>query len=81
MESIIVACIPGVVTLVGVILSNSKSRAAFETKLDALTEKVEKHSQPISKSSSRADWLPPLAPDDSRRQFGCSASYVSDIGL
>jgi hypothetical protein len=27
MESIIVACITGVVTLVGVILSNSKSRA------------------------------------------------------
>ena len=37
MESIIVACITGVVTLVGVILSNSKSRAVMEVKLDALT--------------------------------------------
>lgn len=42
MESIIVACITGVVTLVGVILSNSKSRAVMEVKLDALTAKVEK---------------------------------------
>ena len=45
MESIIVACITGVVTLIGVILSNSKSRAVMEVKLDALTEKVEKHNQ------------------------------------
>ena len=45
MESIIVACITGVVTLVGVILSNSKSRAVMEVKLDALTAKVEKHNQ------------------------------------
>ncbi|MBR3224856.1 MAG: hypothetical protein IKF78_06000 [Atopobiaceae bacterium] len=36
MESIIVACITGVVTLVEVILSNSKSRAVMEVKLDAL---------------------------------------------
>ena len=36
MESIIVACITGVVTLVGVILSNSKSRAVMEVKLDKL---------------------------------------------
>lgn len=45
MESIIVACITGVVTLIGVILSNSKSRAVMEVKLDALTKKVEKHNQ------------------------------------
>lgn len=45
MESIIVACITGVVTLVGVILSSSKSRAVMELKLDALAEKVEKHNQ------------------------------------
>ena len=49
MESIIVACITGVVTLVGVILSNSKSRAVMEVKLDALTEKVEKHNQLIER--------------------------------
>lgn len=42
MESV-VARIMGVVTPIGVILSNSKSRAVMELKLDALTEKVEKH--------------------------------------
>ena len=50
MESIIVACITGVVTLVGVILSNSKSRAVLETKLEALTEKVEKHNQVLERT-------------------------------
>jgi hypothetical protein len=50
MESIIVACITGVVTLVGVILSNSKSRAVMEVKLDALTEKVEKHNQVLERT-------------------------------
>ena len=50
MESIIVACITGVVTLVGVILSNSKSRAVMEVKLDALTEKVEKHNQLVERT-------------------------------
>ena len=50
MESVIVACITGVVTLVGVILSNSKSRAVMEVKLDALTEKVEKHNQLIERT-------------------------------
>ncbi len=45
MESIIVACITGVVTLIGVIPSNSKSRAVMEIKLDALTEKAEKRNQ------------------------------------
>lgn len=50
MESIIVACITGVVTLAGVILSNSKSRAVMELKLDALTEKVEKHNQLVERT-------------------------------
>lgn len=50
MESIIVACITGVVALVGVILSNSKSRAVMEVKLDALTAKVEKHNQLIERT-------------------------------
>ncbi len=50
MESIIVACITGVVTLVGVILSNSKSRAVMEVKLDALTAKVEKHNQVLERT-------------------------------
>ena len=50
MESIIVACITGAVTLIGVILSNSKSRAVLETKLEALTEKVEKHNQVLERT-------------------------------
>lgn len=50
MESIVVACITGVVTLIGVILFNSKSRAVTELKLDALTEKVEKHNQLIERT-------------------------------
>ncbi len=50
MESIIVACITGFVTLIGVILSNSMSRAVMEVKLDALTEKVEKHNQVLERT-------------------------------
>lgn len=50
MESIIVACITGVVTLVGVILSNSESQAVMEVKPDALTAKVEKHNQVLERT-------------------------------
>lgn len=50
MESVVVAIITGVVTLVGVILSNSKSRAVMEVKLDALTAKVEKHNQVLERT-------------------------------
>jgi hypothetical protein len=50
MGSIIVACITGVVTLIGVILSNYKSRAIMEVKLDALTEKVEKRNQVLGRT-------------------------------
>ena len=42
MESIAVALI-GIVTLVGVIASNSRSRAVMELKIDELTRRVEKH--------------------------------------
>ena len=38
------------VTLVGVILSNSKSRTVMELKLDSLTEKVEKHNHLIERT-------------------------------
>lgn len=50
MESIVVAIITGVMTLAGVILSNSKSRAVMEVKLDALTEKVEKHNRLVERT-------------------------------
>lgn len=42
MESIAVALIGGVVTLVGVIASNSHSRAVMELKIDELIRRVEK---------------------------------------
>lgn len=50
MESIVVAIITEVVTLVGVIMSNSKSRAVTECKIDALAEKVAKHNQLIERT-------------------------------
>lgn len=42
MESIAAALIGGVVTLVGVIASNSRSRAVTELKIDELIRRVEK---------------------------------------
>lgn len=43
MESIIVALITGGITLVGVLIANSKSQAVTETKLDELTREVREH--------------------------------------
>ena len=43
MESIAVALIGGAVTLVGVVASNSRSRAVLEEKVDELSRRVEKH--------------------------------------
>ena len=40
MESIIVALITGGITLIGVLIANSKSQAVTETKLDELTREV-----------------------------------------
>ena len=42
-ESIIVAIITGSLTLLGVIIANSKSQAVTETKLDELTREVREH--------------------------------------
>lgn len=42
-ETIIVAIITGCLTLLGVIISNSKSQAVMETKLDELTREVREH--------------------------------------
>lgn len=42
-ESIIVALITGVLTLVGVLISNSKSQAVSETKIEELTREVREH--------------------------------------
>lgn len=43
MNEIIVALITGSVTLFGVLVSNSKSQAVTETKLEELTREVRKH--------------------------------------
>lgn len=40
---IIVALITGSVTLLGVLISNSKHDAVIDTKIDSLTEEVRKH--------------------------------------
>ena len=42
-ESIIVAIITGVLTLVGVLISNSKSQAVMGTKVNELTREVREH--------------------------------------
>ena len=42
-ESIIVALITGLVTVLGVILSNSKTSAVMQNELKHLTEEVKKH--------------------------------------
>ena len=43
MESVIAALVTGVLTLIGVRVSNSRSRAVMEVKIDNLTRQVEKH--------------------------------------
>lgn len=50
MESIVVALIGGVVTLVGVLASNSRSRAVMELKIDLLSKRVEKHNTLIERT-------------------------------
>ena len=43
MESILSAIIAGAVTLVGVLIANSKSQAVTDTKLEELTREVREH--------------------------------------
>ena len=43
MESIIVALIGGVVTLIGVLIANGKTQAVTDTKLEELTREVREH--------------------------------------
>ena len=42
-EAIITAIIGGAVTLIGVLIANSKSQAVTETKLEELTREVREH--------------------------------------
>lgn len=50
MESIAVALIGGAVTLIGVMASNSRSRAVMEVKIDELAKRVEKHNNLIERT-------------------------------
>ena len=50
MESVLAAAVTGALTLVGVLVSNSRSRAVREVKIDALTSKVEKHNQVLERT-------------------------------
>lgn len=50
MESIIAATITGVLTLLGVLASNSRSRAVMETKIDELTRRVEMHNRMVERT-------------------------------
>lgn len=43
MESIATALITGAITLIGVLIANSKSQAVTETKLEELTREVRAH--------------------------------------
>ena len=43
MESILSAVIAGAVTLIGVLIANSRSQAVIDTKLEELTREVREH--------------------------------------
>lgn len=43
LESIIAAIVSGAVTLIGVLIANSKSQAVTDTKLEELTREVREH--------------------------------------
>ena len=50
MESVVTAVVTGVLTLVGVLVSNSRSQAVIEVKLDNLASKVEKHNSMVERT-------------------------------
>lgn len=49
-ESVVAALASGLLTLMGVLISNSRSRALTEAKIDALTKQVEKHNSLIERT-------------------------------
>ena len=49
MNEVIAAVITGIITLTGVLIANSKSRAVTDTKLDELTREVREHNTLISR--------------------------------
>ena len=50
MESVMAAAVTGILTLIGVLISNSRSRAVMEVKLDTLSERVQKHNEVIART-------------------------------
>ena len=50
MESVLAAAITGVLTLIGVLYSNSKSKAVIELKIDTLSERVRQHNEVVSRT-------------------------------
>ena len=50
MESNNAATVTGVQTLLGVLASNSRSRAVMETKIDELTRRVEMHNRMVERT-------------------------------
>lgn len=49
MNEVIAAVITGIITLIGVLIANSKSQAVTDTKLDELTREVREHNTLISR--------------------------------
>lgn len=50
MESILAAAVTGILALIGVLISNTRSRAVMEVKLDTLSERVRQHNEVISRT-------------------------------
>jgi Tfp pilus assembly protein PilE len=50
MESIIAAAITGILTLVGVIVANSRNQAVLEVKIDELSKRVDKHNEVLERT-------------------------------
>lgn len=50
MESILAAAVTGILTLIGVLISNTRSRAVMEVKLGTLSERVRQHNEVISRT-------------------------------
>ena len=50
MESVLAAAITGLLTLIGVLVSNTRSKAVLELKIDTLSERVQRHNELISRT-------------------------------
>ena len=50
MESVVAALVTGALTLAGVLVSNSRSRAVMEVKIDNLARQVERHNRLVERT-------------------------------